>query len=51
MSDTGVVLVSRSGQTATISLNRPEAKNALNMEVKAALAAAIASVSNDPDVR
>lgn len=51
MSDTGVVLVSRSGHTATISLNRPDAKNALNMEVKAALASAISSVANDPDVR
>lgn len=46
-----VVLVSRNAGVATITLNRPEAKNALNMEVKEALAAAIASVAHDAEVR
>ena len=48
---TPVVVTTRSGGVATITLNRPEAKNALNMAVKSELAAAIKDVANDHAVR
>lgn len=46
-----VVMVRRDGAVATIVINRPQAKNALNMAVKEALADAIAAVATDPQVR
>ncbi len=49
MSDT--VLVSRDGAIATITLNRPEALNAMSGELLNALLAACEQVANDNDVR
>lgn len=49
MSD--VVRVERDGGVATLLLNRPEKRNALNGEVVAALTAAVAETAADPDVR
>ena len=45
------VLVSVSDAVGTITINRPRARNALNMEVKRDLAAAVALVRDRPDVR
>jgi 2-(1,2-epoxy-1,2-dihydrophenyl)acetyl-CoA isomerase len=36
---------------ATLTLNRPDARNALNMELKRALAAALRAIPEDPGVR
>lgn len=50
MSDTPVYL-SREGQVATITLNRPEHYNALNGPLRKALTSALAEVEADPDIR
>ena len=49
MSDT--VLVDVSGAVATITLNRPEGMNALTLEAKEALLAAMSSVASDEAIR
>ena len=46
-----VVVYEKSGRTATLSLNRPEAKNAVNGELTEALAEAFREVEADRDVR
>ena len=46
-----VVLYEQHGRTATLSLNRPEARNAVNGELTLALADAFGEVEADPDVR
>lgn len=45
------VLVDVSGNVATITLNRPEVRNALSSELLEALPEAMAEVDADPDVR
>jgi 2-(1,2-epoxy-1,2-dihydrophenyl)acetyl-CoA isomerase len=49
VSDT--ILVDVSGAVATITLNRPDGMNALTLEAKAALLAAVSSVASDQAVR
>ena len=46
-----VVLVERRGTVAVVTLNRPEARNALNAELAAAFPKAIIDVDADPDVQ
>lgn len=46
-----VLIVERSGSVATLTLNRPSTKNALNPELVAALGEAVPSVSRDSNVR
>ncbi len=46
-----LVLESREGAIATLTMNRPERLNALNAELSVAIAAALARVAADPDVR
>ena len=50
MADAEVVLVDVSDRVATITLNRPEARNALNRAVRAALPAAVERCDADDDV-
>jgi 2-(1,2-epoxy-1,2-dihydrophenyl)acetyl-CoA isomerase len=45
------VLVEREGAVAVVTMNRPEAMNALNDELLAALPVRLREVANDPDVR
>jgi len=46
-----VVLVDRADAVATVTLNRPDSHNALTVEVKEALVAALEHVAADADVR
>ena len=46
-----VVLVERDGGVATVTMARPGAMNALNMELKEALADAFQQLADDPSVR
>ncbi|AKT39062.1 enoyl-CoA hydratase-related protein [Chondromyces crocatus] len=46
-----VLIVSRDGAVATLTMNRPRAKNALNKALLEALAAGLRSVAEDPAVR
>jgi enoyl-CoA hydratase/carnithine racemase len=51
MSDTSSVLVTRSGAVATVTLNRPEALNAITDEMLVSLAAALREIAaSDADV-
>lgn len=50
-SSSPVVLVERRGPVAIVTLNRPEARNALNAELAAAFPRVITEVDADPDVR
>src|SRR2546430_11878733 len=50
MADTEVVLVDIADRVAVIMLNRPEARNALNRDVRKALPAAIERCDADDDV-
>ena len=45
------VLVARSGDVVTLTLNRPEIRNAMNVELTDAFTAAVGRVGSDPDVR
>ena len=45
------LLVQRDSGVATLTLNRPEARNALNMALKRSLADAFADLADDPAVR
>ena len=49
MSD-GAVLVERDGRVALVTLNRPEARNALDMPMRRALAEALAELADDAGV-
>jgi enoyl-CoA hydratase/carnithine racemase len=46
-----VLLIERHGATAVLTMNRPEARNALNPELREAFAAALAQVRDDPEVK
>lgn len=46
-----VLEITRSGSTAVLTLNRPGARNALDMELRSALAEAIAAMRDDSTVR
>jgi 2-(1,2-epoxy-1,2-dihydrophenyl)acetyl-CoA isomerase len=46
-----VLLLDRDGAVATITLNRPDAMNAISVELKLALRAALDEVTADPTVR
>jgi len=48
---TAPVLVERDGAVATVTLNRPDSYNALSLELKEALVAALETVAEDADVR
>ncbi|ADP83320.1 enoyl-CoA hydratase-related protein [Pseudofrankia inefficax] len=47
---TDAVLIETRGRVAVITLNRPEARNAVNRDVAAALESAIDTLENDPDL-
>ena len=51
MTDTSVVLVDVSDGVATITLNRPDARNALSLEVLRALPRAVRECDDRDDVR
>lgn len=51
MDTSSPLLARRDGPVATLVLNRPESRNALNRELVRALGAALAEVAGDPDVR
>jgi crotonobetainyl-CoA hydratase len=51
MSDAPAVLVERRGHTMVITLNRPEARNAVNAEVGRLVGAAVSEADADPSVR
>lgn len=46
-----VLLVEKSAAIATLTLNRPQAKNALSHELRTALAEAVEQLEDDPEVR
>ena len=46
-----LVTIDRDGPVATVTLNRPEAMNALSRELRAQLAAAMRDVQDDADIR
>ena len=48
---TNLVLETREGAVATLTMNRPDRLNALNVELSTGLAAAIARVAEDPQIR
>ena len=50
MSDDDVILIDVSDRVAVVTLNRPEARNALNPALTAALPAAIAACDGRDDV-
>ena len=49
--DTEVLLSERTGHVLVLTLNRPQARNALNPELKDAILDAAAAADHDPDVR
>jgi enoyl-CoA hydratase len=51
MGDQPHVLVERAGHVVTVTMNRPEARNALSAEMLARLADAWQSIDDDPEVR
>jgi len=46
-----VLLLEREGPVATLIMNRPQTKNALDPELLSALAAGLSNVADDPEVR
>ncbi len=46
-----LVLVERKGAVAIVTMNRPHALNALSRALRKALAAAINTLDEDPDIR
>ncbi|MFI2238460.1 enoyl-CoA hydratase [Streptomyces chrestomyceticus] len=46
----GTILVERTGRTATLTLNRPKALNALNLQVMTEVVAATEELDRDPDI-
>ncbi len=51
VSEPAALLVQRAGALATVTLNRPDRRNAINLELKTALVAAVDELANDPAVR
>jgi 2-(1,2-epoxy-1,2-dihydrophenyl)acetyl-CoA isomerase len=51
MSDTPTVELRRADNVATLALNRPEKYNAVNMQMHRELAAALATIRRDADIR
>src|SRR5258706_13308453 len=51
MSDAPHVLVDREGPIVTVTLNRPEARNAMDLEAFARMADAWQTIDEDPQVR
>jgi crotonobetainyl-CoA hydratase len=51
MTDAPVVLVETRGHTMVITLNRPEARNAVNAEVGRLVGAAVQQAEGDPEIR
>jgi enoyl-CoA hydratase/carnithine racemase len=49
--DSSLVLVEKADGVATVTLNRPQARNALNDVLRAELTAAIAEIAADPQLR
>jgi enoyl-CoA hydratase/carnithine racemase len=45
------VLVARAGAVATITLNRPDKRNAINQEMRDGLAGALAELDGEPEIR
>lgn len=45
------VLVERSGPVGIVTLNRPEKRNALDLTMRAAIAAAVVDLDGDPNIR
>lgn len=50
MADTDVLIIDIADRVATLTMNRPEARNALNGELRAAIPAAMAEVDGSDDV-
>jgi 2-(1,2-epoxy-1,2-dihydrophenyl)acetyl-CoA isomerase len=48
---TGPLLVDRSGAVVTLTLNRPDSLNSLNVELKEALRDTLGALADDPDCR
>ena len=46
-----ILLLERHGGTAVLTMNRPEQRNALDLELRSAFAQAVAEVRDDPSVR
>ena len=46
-----VLLLERIGATALLTMNRPDQRNALDLELRDAFAAAVAEVRDDPSVQ
>ena len=46
-----ILLVERIGATAVLTMNRPDQRNALDLELRAAFAEAVAEVRDDPSVK
>lgn len=51
MSDTAAALTERRGNVLVITINRPEARNAVNGAVSTAVGDALAQAQDDPDIR
>ena len=51
MTDAPLVLVETVGHTMVITLNRPEARNAVNAEVGRLVGAAVTQADEDPEIR
>lgn len=51
MTDTSPVLIERRGAIAIVRLNKPERRNAFDLQMRAAIAQAVYEVRDNPDIR